>query len=49
MARPLREGGGKGLVTKKKKTFFEALKNPQKNPLKNVATKLQGGGLPTTI
>ena len=41
VARPLRgEGaGGKGLATKKKITFFEAL---IKNPKKNVVTKLEG-------
>ena len=35
VARPLRGGRGKGLATKKKRTFFEALKrNPKKIPPK---------------
>ena len=41
VARQLRGGRlGKGPVTKKKQTFFKALK---KIPQKNVATKLEGG------
>ena len=31
-------------LLRKKITFFEALKNPTKFPLKNEATKLEGGG-----
>ena len=41
MARPLR-GGGKSLATKKKKLFFEALK--EYSGKKFVATKRKGGG-----
>ena len=42
----LKRGGGvKGLATKKKKiTFFDHLKNPQKILKKNVATKLERVG-----
>ena len=40
-ARPLRGGGGKGMANKKKEPFLKLF---EKNPQKNVATKLEGGG-----
>ena len=43
---------GEGLVTKKKNTFFDALKMPKRFPQENVATKLEGGistGISTKI
>ena len=43
MARPLRGGGDKGLVTEKTELFMQLLKNPKKYPQKFVATKLEGG------
>ena len=39
-------GGGKGMATKKKELFLSSKKNPTKKiPSKNVAIKLEGGGV----
>ena len=40
-------GGGKGLATKKKELFWGSKNIPKKFPPKNVATKLEGGGVQT--
>ena len=45
MAQPVRGGGGgKCPAPQNNELFLKLKKNPEKNPPKNVATKLEGGG-----